>query len=383
MSRQLTNTQIVVPEKMIHFGIGQPGPSLLPIELMRQASDHCLTRGDTHMLNYGPEQGDGPFLEALAAFLEPTYGFPVAPLSLMVTGGASHALDIISTFFTEPGDTVFVEEPTYFLAHRIFRNYGLNIVSIPVDAEGMVMDALNEKAIEYHPKLVYTIPVYQNPTGITLSPARRQQLLELSHKHDFLILADEVYQLLNYAGEPPSPLASMSETERVISVGSFSKIWGPGLRLGWIQAGPKTMDTLVDIQYIYSGGSLNQYTSHVMRSALELGLQQTHLESAKVAYRERIDVLCQSLQTHLGDLITFRKPDGGFFLWMAFPDDFDVAQLEASASDHDVGFQSGVNFSTHQELNNYMRLCFARYECDDLEEGVRRLAEVVNQHVTR
>lgn len=383
MNRQLTNTQIVVPDDMIHFGIGQPGPSVLPVDLMKQASDHCLTRGDPLMLNYGPEQGDGPFLEALAGFLSPAYGFSVDPLSLMVVGGASHALDIVATFFTQPGDIVVVEEPTYFLAHRIFRDYGLEIVTVPVDEDGLIVEALAEILTHHKPAFVYTIPVYQNPSGVTLSAKRRQQLVELSEQHDFLILADEVYQLLNYTDTPPPPLAAMTETERVLSIGSFSKIWGPGLRLGWIQAGPKTMDRLIQIQFIYSGGSLNQYTSHVMRSAIELGLQQSHLDHLKSVYRSRIDALSDALGEKFGSTVTFRKPQGGFFLWMTFPEQVDVAQFQVAAETNNVGFQPGVNFSCHGDLNHHMRLCFARYESHELIEGVSRLAQTFEDAVSQ
>ena len=175
MSRHLSTMQIEVPEGMINLGVGHPSASLLPRALMQRATDHRLGLGDTLMLNYGPEQGDGPFLEALAAFLRQAYGAPVSPHSLMVSAGASQALNLICTFFTQPGDTIFVEEPTYFIAPLIFSDHRLHIVPIPMDEEGMDLDVLEEKLTHYRPRFVYTIPTYQNPTGITLSSARRRR----------------------------------------------------------------------------------------------------------------------------------------------------------------------------------------------------------------
>ncbi len=378
MTRKLYTTQFEIPDNMIDLGVGQPGSSILPVALMRQATEHRLSQGDSLMLGYGPEQGDGPFLEALAAFLSDSYGATVDPLSLMVTGGASQALDIICTFFTKPGDTIFVSEPTYFIAPQIFKDYGLNIVSIPIDDEGIIIDALVEKLAKHKPSFVYTIPVFQNPTGVTLSPVRRQQLVELSEQHDFYIVADEVYQLLNYGEKPPQPLATTFDSERIFSIGSFSKILAPGLRLGWLQAAPKLMDSLVEIQFIFSGGSVNQYTSHIICSALELGLQQEHLASLKKTYQARIDVLERTLNQTCGELVQFRRPAGGFFMWLELPPEIDAAELRSLAEAQNVSFQPGVNFSADQGMQNFMRLCFAYYESHQLEEGIQRLATVLH-----
>ncbi|MEM7534676.1 MAG: PLP-dependent aminotransferase family protein [Chloroflexota bacterium] len=377
MKRKLYTTQIEVPKGRIDFGVGHPGWSVLPLDIIRQASEHRLSQGDALMLNYGPEQGDGSFLEALAAFLTPHYGFDVDPLSLMVTGGASQALDMVCTFFMQPGDTIFVEEPTYFVAPLIFRDHQLNIVTVPMDEDGMNMDALEALLAEHQPKFVYTIPAYQNPTGITLTAERRQRLVTLSVAHDFLIVADEVYQMLNYTDTPPPPFAAMIDAGTVISVGSFSKILGPGMRLGWIQAGEQLLDRMVDIKFIFSGGAVSQFTAHIVRSALELGLQEQYLQELKQVYTERSHTLATAVQQRLGDIATFRPPAGGFFMWVELPTDIDTSTLKTLAADHDVGFQAGVNFSSDGALRNCMRLCFTRYPNDELTEGVSRLAQVL------
>ena len=379
MTRKLYTTQMEIPDGMIDFGVGQPGPSIMPKDLTAQAFEHRMAQDDTLLLTYGPEQGDGPFLEALAAFLTQGYGMSVDPLSLMVTGGASQALDMISTFFAKPGDTVFVEEPTYFIAPRIFRDHNLNVVGLPMDEEGLRIDVLEERLKEIQPAFVYTIPAYQNPSGITLSPERRQRLVELSVEHGFYILADEVYQLLNYTDTPPPPLAAYVESDTVFSIGSFSKIWGPGLRLGWIQAGPTLMDKLIEIGFVFSGGALNQFSSHIMRSALSLGLQTDYLVMAREIYGKRINALCDAMDRYWGHSVTYRKPTGGYFVWVQLPDAINAVELNAAAEANHVAFKPGVRFSSHEALPNFMRLCFAYYDSAGLIEGVQRIGKALSK----
>ena len=153
-------------------------------------------------------------------------------------------LDLICTLFSKPGDTIFVEEPSYFLALRIFADHGLNVVSLPMDKQGLVIEAIEEYLDREKPVFLYTIPTFHNPSSVTLAADRRARLNQLSREHNFLIVADEVYQLLNYEGAPPSPLAAYIDGNSVISLGSFSKIMAPGLRLGWIQAGGEILARL-------------------------------------------------------------------------------------------------------------------------------------------
>ena len=176
----------------------------------------------------------------LADFLSQGYDDQVQPQQLITTAGASQALDLICTFFTRPGDTVFVEEPSYFLALRILQeDHRLHAVPIATDEDGLVPAAVEEALTRHRPVFLYTIPTYQNPTGRTLSRGRRQELLALAEAHDFLIVADEVYHLLHFGTPPPPPFAAQVDSGRVLSIGSFSKILAPGLRLGWMQTTPE------------------------------------------------------------------------------------------------------------------------------------------------
>ncbi|GIK39467.1 MAG: aminotransferase [Chloroflexota bacterium] len=374
----LQTTQLNIPAGMIDFGVGQPSLSLLPQAALKQAAEHRLSQGDTSFLQYGAEQGDGYFRLTLAQFLSRHYGLPVEADHLLITSGASQALDLICTRFTQPGDTIFVEEPTYFLALLIFRDYRLNLVGIPMDDNGLIVEALEEKLAQHRPVFLYTIPAFHNPSAATLSAERRERLLQLSQEHNFLIVADEVYQMLDYTTSPPPPLAAHIDTNQVISLGSFSKITAPGLRLGWVQATPARLDPLLHAGLLESGGGLNPFTSAVVQSLIELGLQDACLAHLKAVYHERSSGLNAALRRQVPTL-SFAEPGGGFFIWLRLPEDWNAQDILLKARRNNVSFQPGIKFSSAQGLQNYLRLSFAYYETDELLEGVSRLAQVMSK----
>ncbi len=361
------------PAGTINFGIGQPSADLLPVDLLRTASEDFFRRAQPQELNYGVPQGDERFLDSLASFLSTGYGQPVAADSLFVTGGNSQALDYLCSLLTRPGDTVFVEEPSYFLAFRIFLDHGLNIVGVPVDVDGLEMDRLEAELEEVKPALLYTIPSFHNPGGQTMSGERRQRLVELSQEHDFLIVADEVYQLLHYYEPPPAALGTAAG-DTVLSLGSFSKILAPGLRLGWVQTPPAMMRRLLATGVVNSGGCLNHFASHVVRHAIDLGLQQSHLERLRRAYRSRVEAMDSALREHLSAHATWNRPDGGYFFWLELKEHLDTAELRRRAGDLEVGFQAGELFSSRGGLRNCLRLSFAHYNESEIQKGVARLA---------
>ena len=215
------------PEGTINLGIGQPSPDLLPVDLVAKASQSFFDNAQPLELNYGVTQGDERFLHSLAAFLTEGYSSEATFDQLFVTGGNSQALDLMSVVFAKSGDTVFVEEPSYFLAFQIFHDHGLNIVGIPIDDDGLCVDALQQELKSHDPAFLYTIPSYQNPGGQCTTEARRRRIVELAVEHDFLIVADEVYQLLYFYDAPPPAYGTMAASGRVLSLGSFSKILAP------------------------------------------------------------------------------------------------------------------------------------------------------------
>ncbi len=369
--------QLNLPQGMIDFGVGQPSPTLLPLALLRKAAENRLDGNDASFLAYGAEQGNGYFRAALAAFLCEHYHIPVGAHQLVVTAGASMGLDLLCTLFARPGDTIFVEEPSYFLALRIFTDHNLEIISLPMDEQGLIIEALEEKLSQHKPVFLYTVPTFHNPSSITLRADRRNQLVELSWKYDFLIIADEVYHLLNFAAEPPPPpMAKYIASDTVLSLGSFSKIMAPGLRLGWIQTGPQLLKRIIGCGLLDSGGGLNPFTSAIVCSAIEMGLQQIQLATLINTYTYRKIALSNALKEYLPDTVRFTEPDGGFFIWLVFPEGVDTQQMRVEAQRSNVGYLPGVKFSSGRKLINCARLSFSYFDVPELEEGAQRLAEV-------
>ncbi|MEX0709042.1 MAG: PLP-dependent aminotransferase family protein [Woeseia sp.] len=365
----------------INFGVGQPSADLLSVDLIRAASELFFTVAQPFELNYGSKQGDVRYLAAVSKLLEDEYGQPSPPDNLFLTGGNSQALDFVCNRFTQSGDTVFVEDPSYFLAFQILRDHGLNVVGIPVDDEGLDIDYLENALKEHRPSLMYTIPSYHNPTGRTMTRERRERLVALSREHDFLIAADEVYQML-YFGEPPPPaLGTYAEQGNVVSLGSFSKILAPGMRLGWIQTDARHMDRLLASGVVNSGGSFNHYSSHMVRNLIEAGLLTEFIKQLRRTFLSRVEAMDRALREHVRDRALWMVPQGGYFFWLELAADVDAERLRKHADDFQTGFQPGPLFSPGPgSLRNFIRLSFAHYTEPDIEEGVARIGRLLDKH---
>lgn len=365
-------TQSQFSPDIIDLGAGEPNQAVFPLEVLRHAAETRFAQGDPSFLQYGIEQGDGYFRLALAQFLSRGYGHPANPENIFVTAGVSSALDLLCTLFTQAGDTVFVEETTYFVAPRIFADHHLNIIPIAMDENGLIIEALEENLQIHQPKFLYTIPTHHNPTGTTLIEPRRTRLLELAQQFDFLILTDEVYQLLTYSGIHPKPFATHMENEHIISLGSFSKVLAPGLRLGWIQAHDKIIKRLVTSGLLDSGGGMNPFTSAIVRSVIESGDLEKNIEKLRLKYQSQLSAMDEALRLHLPEVV-YQVPQGGFFLWLRLPENIKTVELRPGAKSLGVDFRQGNLFSSTGAAQNYIRLCFAHYDEMHIEQGILRL----------
>jgi DNA-binding transcriptional MocR family regulator len=374
MTTPFPTIQNQVSPDVIDLGLGDPSLSLLPLDLIRQAAQFRLSQADNSFLQYGAEQGDGYFRVALANFLTKGYGFDTAAESLFVTNGISKALDLICTLFTQAGDTIFVEEPTYFLALRIFADHHLNVISVDTDEKGLIIASLEEKLAQFRPKFLYLIPTFQNPAGSTLPQEQRERLVQLAKEYDFIIVADEVYQLLNYTQRPPKSFSAYLDVENIISLGSFSKILAPGLRLGWLQAHPDKIKRFNTCGLLDSGGGLNPFTSAIVRGIIESDGLENNINKLINIYGARLHAMNSALRQHLPDA-QYSVPDGGYFFWLRFPETRDVRELRRHAQSFKVDFRPGMLFSSRDGLKDRMRLCFVHYEEEKIEEGVLRLRQ--------
>ncbi len=370
-TNHIPTSQIHIPPGMIDLGLGDPDFALLPLNMLSRAAETCFAKGDPAFLQYGAEQGNGYFRISLVDFLSRGYGFPVDQDTLFVTNGISNALDLICAHFTRPGDTIFVEEPSYFLALRIFADHDLRIVPIQTDESGLVLENLEEKLAQAQPKFLYTVPTFQNPSGFTLPDERREKLVQLSQEYHFTVVADEVYHFLNYSDRRIKSFAAYTDMETVISLGSFSKILAPGLRLGWMQAHPNWIERLVSSGLLDSGGGLNPFTSAIVRELVEVGDLERNIARLVAVYRSRLVAMEAALRRELPQAV-FETPQGGFFFWVRLPG-VDAQKLRQEAQHFKVGFRQGLLFSSQGGMPEHIRLCYVFYGEKKIEEGIRRL----------
>ncbi len=373
-----------IPEGVLDLSWGHPSPRLHALDALQQAAAHAWANTRVATLQYGAEQGFGPLLGALADFLsqQAAYGMEVSPANLFLTSGASQAIDLACTRFAREGDTVFVEEPTYYLVSSIFTDHHLNVVGVPTDANGLRVDALEAMLgdpSQPRPTMLYTIPTYQNPSGSVLSLERRRALVDLAQGYDFVLLSDDVYQLLHYGPPPPPPLVAFDDSPQgcVISLGSFSKILAPGLRLGWVQAQSPLINRFVAAGMVASGGGLNHMTSTLVHAVFEKGLLLPNIDMLRTTYAARVQALAAALRTALPDEVSFDIPGGGFFFWLTCQPHVDTASLLPTAQNAGVSYRPGSGFSPSGSFRNALRMSFALYEIDELQEAVRRLAPVL------
>jgi DNA-binding transcriptional MocR family regulator len=364
----------------IDLGSGNPSLELLPIEILERASANYFSAGDRRTLQYGAERGNGYFLAALAEFLSTSLQLDIPVDALLTANGASAALDLLCTLYTKPGDLIFVEEPTYFLAQRLFADHHLQVAAVSMDKDGLDIEQLEEKLSQALPKFIYTIPTFHNPASMTLAQDRRERLVNLAHKNNFLIIADEVYQFLAYDTTPPKPLAAFSnEVEQVISINSFSKILAPGLRLGWIQAHPKVIKRLAECGLLDSGGGLNPFASGIVYYIIQAGNLTENIVKLKRVYRKRLAVMNNALAQYLPEA-DYLIPHGGYYFWVRLPG-LDTSQLRDRAQKSGIDFRPGSLFSSKLGLKEYLRLSFSYYNAPQIELGVKKLAECLHGYI--
>ncbi|VVU95617.1 Aminotransferase class I and II [seawater metagenome] len=379
--------QYTVPSynEQVNFGVGQPSTEMLPLELIQQAMAENLDIKDPSLLQYGDIPGYYEFREALSTFLKREYMQEVKPDDLFVSNGISQTLGLLCSLFTKTGDIVIVEEPTYFLAINIFREFNLNIKSISIEDDGVSLtelEAILEENKDNERILFYTIPSFHNPTSITMSHHKRVKLGNLADKYsNMLVFADEVYQLLFFEenNRPPPPLKYYHEN--FISLGSFSKILAPSLRLGWIHASNKILDKIINSGQLDSSGGLNPFVSSVVHRMIDNGTFEKQLNKNREVLKIRSSVLYERIQKNLGDKgIKILKPDGGYFLWLEFKKNLNVANLLKLSSKHKVKFHSGNKFSSKNGLKNCLRISFSYYSKEGMEIGADRLSNLINEY---
>jgi len=362
------------PRDLVAFSIGAPAAEALPQAALAAAAAAAFDGDPVGALGYGPTEGEAVLRRALLAWLAEG-GEAVAADELLVTAGGTQGLDLVCKLFVGAGDLVLAETPTYSNAIAIVAGYEGRILRCPMDGEGLMVERLPALVGDARPKLVYVNPTYQNPSGTTLSLERRHALLALAERWDAIVLEDDPYALLGFAGEPPPSLWSLDRARaRVVAVRTFSKILAPGLRVGWVQAPAAILARMVAAKQGLDTctGVLAQ---RLVAGFLAEGGMAAHLVRLRREYRQRRDAMVASLQRHFGNLagVSWTEPEGGFFLWLTLPQGTDAERLFALSLQEGVAFIPGTAFRAPGEGAHELRLCFAHPTPDAIETGVRRL----------
>jgi DNA-binding transcriptional MocR family regulator len=377
-------TQLWSAPGIVDLGIGQPQDAILPLDVLAAAMGRTAAARHRHPLQYGIEPGDGDLRVAIADYLEPHYGYCPDPDATIVTNGNSQAIDLVVGTLTRPGDVVLVEETTYFLALDILRDHHVRAVPVAVDVDGLVPEALEEALRAHRPALVYTVPAFHNPTGATLPTGRRERVVALAAEHGAVVVADEVYHLLSYpdlwrrngSSRMPPPMAAWTGAG-VVSLGTFSKILAPGLRLGWVHAAGPVVERLAGRGFVISGGGLNPLVSAVVGQALQDGSAAAYLADLRGLLGERAVVMDAALREHLPPDVTWASPGGGYFFWLLLPPDVEAGALRGAARAAGVDFRPGSLFSVTGGQQRRIRLSFAYYDTDTIRTAVAALGRAV------
>jgi len=377
--------------EVISFAGGLPAPDVFPVARFQEACRQVLEQHGSQALQYSTTEGFLPLREMIAKNLQ-RYGILATPDNVLLTSGSQQALDLIAKLLINRGDRVLVEAPTYLGALQAFNVFGPDYVPVPTDDDGLRTDML-EDALRAGPKFMYILPNFQNPSGVTLSLQRREELVYLSDKYGVPIVEDDPYGQLRYEGQHLPPLVVLDRENlrrdegytlgNVIYLSTFSKTLAPGLRLGWIVAPQEVVAKLVQLK---QGADLHTST-FVQMVAYEVaqdGFIDEHVKLIRQVYGERRDVMLEALEKLFPHEVTWTRPHGGLFLWVTMPEGADCDELLKEAIRQDVAFVPGNCFfpKEGEGLRNF-RLNFSNATTEQIREGIRRLSIAVKAQIER
>jgi len=362
---------------VVRFAMGSPAAEAVPSGVLAQIA--AVELREAHAYDYAATEGDPPLHLALLQALRGTSDETTAD-RLTITAGGMQGLDLFCKIFVDPGDLVTVESPTYTNGSATALSYGADLLEIPVDDDGMDIDALEDLAAATGrtPKAIYTIPTFQNPSGVTLSLERRHRLLELARSWGSMVLDDDPYGLLRFAGDPLPTLRELGGGDPLVfSVRTFSKIVAPGLRVGWVDTVPELQPLLINAKQAMDTCT-NLPAQRLLTGFLTGGHLENHLATQRAEYKRRKEAMHAALREHFGDIARWTDPEGGFFLWVTLDNGVDTTTLFERALAEGVAFIPGPAFSPTGSFTHALRLCFASTPPNRIHEGIARLRRAVD-----
>lgn len=369
---------------MISFGGGMPAPELFPVAEIADATARVLRDHGAQALQYSTTEGYRPLREWVCETAGRA-GLHASPDNILITTGSQQALDLIGKVFINPGDRLLVENPTYLGAMQAWATYGADYVAVDMDDDGMITAGL-EAAFRAAPKFIYALPNFQNPSGVTLSLPRRQQMVDLAERYGVPIVEDDPYGQLRFEGEPLPAIATLDSMANdspatyegnVIYLSTFSKILAPGFRLAWVIAPPEVIRKLVQAK---QGADLHSpsFTQLIAYEVARTGFIDEHVKVIQRVYRERRDLMLAALAAHFPPEVRWTHPGGGLFLWVTLPEGVDAADVLRRAIHEKVAFVPGAPFHPRGGGENTFRLNFSMMPPDKIQTGIARLGRVLS-----
>jgi DNA-binding transcriptional MocR family regulator len=370
--------------EIVSLAGGMPNVSALPLETLSELIADLVVSEGARALQYGSAQGDPALRESICEVMA-LEGVTGHPDEVVVTVGSQQGLDLLARIFLDPGDVVLAEGPTYVTAIGTFSAYQAQIVHVPMDADGVVPQALAEtlaslRAQGKRVKMFYTVPTFQNPAGTLLAQSRRPEVVEICRRAGVLVVEDNPYGLLALDGEPVRALRADATDDSVVYLGSFSKTIAPGLRVGWVLAPPAVRDRLV-LAAESAMLSHSAFTQMVVQRYLATQPWGQQLKVFREMYRQRRDAMLTALDAHMPDGTSWTTPGGGFFVWVKLPDGVDAKAMLPRAVSARVAYVPGTGFYANGGGRDHMRLSYCLPPVEDIREGVARLGAVMGDEL--
>ena len=370
-----------MPE-VISFAGGLPAPELFPLEELKKVDVEILSKEGQLAVQYGTTEGYLPLREKIAARMKKAFQVDCTPEEIVITSGSQQGLSLLAQIFLNKDDVILVESPTYLGAINAFKLCDPKFVEVPTDEKGIIPEELEKILAEYgdRVRLMYVIPEFQNPTGITWPMERRKAFMDIVTKYDFPVIEDDPYGELRYDGDVVPSLKSMDTKGNIIFLGSFSKIFMPGLRVAWMVADPVIIDKVVKLKQAVD----LQSSSFAQRQAsyfIDMFDLDAHVEKIKALYGKRRTLMYDSMKEYFPEGVTFTYPEGGLFTWVTLPENMDAKEIMPKVLEKNVAYVPGGPFYPNGGNANHFRLNYSNMPEDRIVEGIKRLGAVLKEEM--
>jgi 2-aminoadipate transaminase len=376
--------KVTASPDVISFAGGLPAPELFPVEAVARSAQAVLSADGPAALQYGVTEGHLPLREWVCTHLAATVGLAVAPDDILVTNGSQQALDLVAKVLLDPGDLVVTENPAYLGALQAFQAYEARVAGLSSDEQGLRPDALRSflETSPVRPKLLYLIPNYQNPTGVTLAAARRAEIVQIAAHHGVPVLEDDPYGALRFSGEALPALATFPGARDCLYLGTSSKILAPGLRVAWLVVTDRALREKLTAAKQAADLHTSSFTQRLVHHYVsQPGVLDAHVATLCSVYAARRDVMLAALTRELPSGCTWTTPSGGLFLWVTLPAHIDTTELLAIAAREKIAFVPGAPFWVGEPVRNTLRLNFSNASESRINEGLARLGHVLREKI--